>query len=264
MPAKTRPHGGLEKSPPQDRGQSMTGEGTARPLIVTHKRPGPGDEVVPAPKIDCVQVPVSGDLPLEDLRRAFRTAAPLELGQAWLKKTEADFAPGRVQTAWREQSLLVLAQLTDADIFTGVTGLNQKAWLLGDTFEIFLRPVGQPAYIEFHVTPNNRHLQLRFPNAEAAARAGRPGILESLMVPGEVFHSRTWVQPEARQWFVFAEIPAGAVCAAPTSLAGCRWHFSFSRYDYTRGRGKPVISSTSPHAVASFHRQEEWGVMTFR
>jgi hypothetical protein len=39
------------------------------------------------------------------------------------------------------------------------------------------------------------------------------------------------------------------------------WRFSFSRYDYTRGRVAPVISSTSPHAKADFHHQQEWGIL---
>jgi hypothetical protein len=161
--------------------------------------------------------------------------------------------------------LLVLAELTDADVFTGMTSLNQKAWLLGDTFEIFLRPAGQRAYVEFHVTPNNQHLQLRFPSAEDFARLSEAGLIENAMLPGEVFRSRTWGQIDARRWFVFAEVPAKAVCDGPvTQLPGRRWHFSFSRYDYTRGRTEPVISSTSAHAVANFHRQQEWGTMTFR
>jgi hypothetical protein len=32
----------------------------------------------------------------------------------------------------------------------------------------------------------------------------------------------------------------------------------FGRYDYTPGQTRPVISSTSPHAICSFHRRDEW------
>jgi len=53
------------------------------------------------------------------------------------------------------------------------------------------------------------------------------------------------------------------VCGSNDPLAGRRWHFSFSRYDDTQGVTEPVISSTSPHAVANFHSQKEWGVIEF-
>jgi hypothetical protein len=235
-------------------------------LKTTSRTGGQGSAERPGgPQLECFPVPALDERNLDELLEKFGKATPLELGQAWLEKPEADFAPGRVRTAWRGQSLLVLAELTDADIFTGMSGLNQRAWLLGDTFEIFLRPAGQPAYVEFHVTPNNQHLQLRFPSAQDFVRICEAGLLESAMLPGEMFRSRTWVQPEARRWFVFAEIPANAVCDGPAvPLSGRQWHFSFSRYDYTHGRSEPVISSTSPHAEANFHRQQDWGTITFR
>jgi hypothetical protein len=78
-----------------------------------------------------------------------------------------------------------------------------------------------------------------------------------------VFHSWTWVQPENRKWFVYAAIPDSVVCNQAPLKAGSCLHFSFSRYDYTRGRAEPVISSTSPHPVADFHRQQDWGELTF-
>ncbi|HZQ46778.1 MAG TPA: hypothetical protein VFC07_07205, partial [Verrucomicrobiae bacterium] len=91
----------------------------------------------------------------------------------------------------------------------------------------------------------------------------KTGSIEKVLVPGEAFHSRTWVQPEAGKWFAYAKIPASSVCLQPRPLKGSQWHFSFSRYDYTRGRKAPVISSTSPHPVANFHHQDEWGLLTF-
>ena len=61
-----------------------------------------------------------------------------------------------------------------------------------------------------------------------------------------------------------ATIPADAVRETPRDLAGDRWKFSFSRYDYTRGHGAPVISSTSPHAQPGFHRLHEFGELRFQ
>jgi hypothetical protein len=81
------------------------------------------------------------------------------------------------------------------------------------------------------------------------------------LISGDAFRSTVWV--EGGRWVVLAEIPASLVCGAPTPLPGQRWRFSFSRYDYTRGRAEPVISSTSPHPCADFHRQEDWGLLLF-
>jgi hypothetical protein len=70
-----------------------------------------------------------------------------------------------------------------------------------------------------------------------------------------------WPLPEYRD--VAVEIPFAVVCEVFLPRAGDRGLFSFSRSDYTRGRKKPVLSSTSPHKVLNFHRQEEWGEMRF-
>lgn len=211
----------------------------------------------------CSRLPAFASGDLEAVRVAFAGATPCVLRQAWLAALEPDFAPAQVRAGWRENSLLVFAEITDLDIFTGVTGLNQRAWELGDTFEIFLRPENQAAYVEFHVTPNNQRLQLRFADAAVLERVRQTGSIEPALVSGEVFQSRTWVRPAERLWCVLAEIPAEAVGARIEPGAANAWRFSFSRYDYTRGRKEPVISSTSPHAEANFHRQQEWGRLIF-
>jgi hypothetical protein len=200
---------------------------------------------------------------LEAVRAAFAAATPCALGQAWRAAVEPGFAPGEVRTGWRPDSLLLFAELTDRDIFSAATGMNQRMWELGDTFEMFLRPADRTAYVEFHVTPNNQRLQLRIPSAGALRRARAANVFDEFLLRGNVFHSVTWVQPENQKWFVHAAIPAIAVCGRARLNAGSRWHFSFSRYDYTRGGSEPVISSTSPHAAADFHRQQEWGVLNF-
>jgi hypothetical protein len=116
--------------------------------------------------------------------------------------------------------------------------------------------------VEFQVTPNNQQLQLRFANHEALQRARRTDAFEEFLLPVNTFRSRTWVQPGNRKWFVHASIPAILVGGLARLNAGGRWHFSFSRYANTHG-GEPVISSTSPHAAADFHRQQEWGELVF-
>jgi hypothetical protein len=202
---------------------------------------------------------------LDGIRRAFDAATPIRLRQAWLPSPEEGFAPATVRVAWRDEALLVLAELEDADIHTEATRHNQPFWELGDTFEMFLRPEGQDAYAEFHVAPNNFRLQLKFPDADWLRRTPKAEAFVAALVGGEAFRSHTWVEPEAGRWWVMAKIPALSVCDRPVPpITGSTWRFSFSRYDYTRGRPLPVISSTSPHAEPAFHRQQEWGCLRFR
>jgi len=223
----------------------------------------PSSRVTLGPVLACAALPPFDATQLDSVRRAFQRAARCELRQAWQTETSPRFAPAVVRVGWSENVFLVYAELTDADIFTRATGLNQRTWELGDAFEIFLRPKGQEAYIEFQVTPNNQRLQLCYANTAMLERARQNGSLAEALIPGEAFRSKTWIEEKNSRWHVFAEIPAHVVCGSNDPLAGSRWHFSFSRYDYTKGVNEPVISSTSPHIEANFHSQKEWGVIPF-
>ena len=215
------------------------------------------------PRLECRALPAFTVDSLADIRATFAHADGCVLGQAWRSALEPDFTPGTVRVGWRGDALLILAELVDADIFTHATALNQRMWELGDTFEIFLQPATSPGYAEFHVTPNNQRLQIAFAHVADYERVQASGRFEEVFVPGELFHSQTWCQPERQTWWVYAEIPAASVGGTTGPLPGTDWRFSFSRYDCIRGRPEPILSSSSPHAVAGFHRRQEWGALHF-
>lgn len=212
----------------------------------------------------CPRLPDYDDADLAAVHAAFGAAPELQLRQAWLPAPEPDFLPGTVRVGWREETLLVLAELEDADIFTRATALNQRTWELGDAFEIFLKSPDLEEYVEFHVTPNNQRLQLRFPSTAALRAAQRSGEFDRYLLAGSPIRSWVWLQPEARRWFSFAAVPAATVWGPGRQMAGRAWRFSFSRYDYTRGNAQPVVSSTSPHREPDFHSQAEWGTLEFK
>jgi len=243
---------------------------------------------VPAPAAPIVCRPLApfdhADLAdLAAVRAAFRSATPISLGQAWRDTPERDFAPATVRTGWRGDTLFVFAELSDADIFTRANQPNERFWELGDTFEMFLQAPPGPAYVEFHVAPNNLRLQLRLASAPTPTPARLPPSaadpFEVSLLPDKMFSSRTWIDEGSGLWCVLADIPTAAVTngrtasqsdggiggspGAVSGLAGAHWRFSFSRYDYTRGRAQPVISSSSPHTEPRFHRPHEWGVLRF-
>ncbi len=213
------------------------------------------------PDVLCLPLASFDPADLRAVTTAFAEAAALDLQQAWLARPTPAFAAGRVRVGWRDGDVLVFATLVDADVRTRVTEHNQRFWELGDTFEIFLRPLDQAAYVEFHVAPNNCRLQLRFESDAWLSAEPRVDPFADALRGAPLFRSHTWT--DDRGWHVLAAIPRASVCDAAGSLTGATWLASFSRYDVTGHEGVPVISSTSPHPVAAFHRQQEWARLTF-
>jgi hypothetical protein len=215
------------------------------------------------PTVLCRTLPAFDPAELETVQSAFQGATPCSFAQTWLDREALNFSPGSVRVGLGKSSLLVFAQMSDTDIFNGATKLNQRTWELGDVFEIFLRGSENGSYVELHVTPNNKRLQLCYPDSAAVASARKTGDLDDFLIRRKLFNSRTWINRQKNQWCVYAEIPTEVV-TGPTGLVdSMQWRFSFGRYDYTRGAREPVISSTSLHRVADFHRHHEWGVMSF-
>ncbi len=205
---------------------------------------------------------------LDDWRtvtEALRDTPALETQQGWLTTPQDGFAPTRVRTGWTNAGLVVWGELDDADIFNPVTTFNEPTFRHGDAFEIFLRPGNQEVYFEFHISPENQLFQLRIPSANHfAMQRLRGGVnIEALKIKQPVIHSRVKVDRAAGRWSVLALVPFQVVIESKLPPPAGPWLASFSRYDYTRGRHKPIVSSTSPHVRADFHRQQEWGELRF-
>ncbi len=222
--------------------------------------------MVNLPLIHCPYLNLPDAADWSTIAVAFNGRPSLPLRQAWLAAPEPDFSPGKVWLGWRDDVLLVYAVLEDRDIYNDEREFNVPSFLRGDVFEIFLRPVGQEAYYEFHISPHNQKLQVRWPSAAAVCAFRQdPGEnlagLEQYKVWQPEIQARTSI--ERSRWRVFAEIPMPLVGASGRGRAAVRWKVSFSRYDYSRNRTEPVLSSTSPHTKCDFHRQDEWGELTF-
>jgi hypothetical protein len=182
----------------------------------------------------------------------------LIMRQAW--KTHSDLIGGNVRLAWNGESLLIHATLPDRDIFNPVTEFNEPAYLKGDVFEIFLRPVSQAAYYELHISPSNQHYQARFPKNLAEAQEGEIIRSKPVTVP---LKSVVRIDRPNERWEVFAEIPLDAI-SENSVQPGSQLLASFSRYDYTRTADgmSQELYSTSLHKELSFHRQQEWTLVT--
>jgi len=187
--------------------------------------------------------------------------------QAWRTEPEPDLLPARVRVGWNREAMVIEAELSDRDMYNPATEFNQVAFHLGDVFEIFLRPEWQEPYFEFHITPDNQLLQLRFDGAHQLKQLPKTGTLDERLAPVKIWKARITstvrMEAGAQRWLVSAAIPFAMVVETGAMQPGARWLCSFCRYDYTRGRSAPVLSSTSPHAECNFHRQQEWRPIVF-
>lgn len=129
---------------------------------------------------------------------AFKKSTPVYLGQHWLPQPEAGFLPTRVRTAWTDNALLVLAELDDTGIFNPSREFNAPAFKMGDVFEIFLRPIDQQAYYEFHIGPDNQKISTPSPIGKGFSRAS-PGRHSTGMAHWQPNHRKPRQSPRTRQ-----------------------------------------------------------------
>lgn len=212
----------------------------------------------------CLPLPFSFAFDLQSVAAAFSDRNPLILNQAWLPEPEPDYQPAEVRTGWQKGFFCVFTVLQDRDIFNEARSLNECAWQLGDVFEIFIGHKENGEYLEFHITPDNQLLQLRFPHWDAFKEMSKKNLsLSFYHVREKVVDSRVWLEPDKQRWAVFARIPFQALSLGAEPI-GSELLVSFSRYDYTRGTAGPVLSSTSAHEKLNFHRQHEWRRLVIR
>ena len=182
--------------------------------------------------------------------------------QGWRDVPEERFLPARVKIGWRGDRFLVFGELTEYLLYTSATEDNQILCSLGDVFEIFLRDSESVSYVEFHVAPNGKRLQLLWPDAASIRRVNNKEItLDELKVQESIFDFSQW--SEGNTWCICASVPGSAFLPVGMTLEGRTWLASFSRYDYSSAEEPPVLSSTSPHAEVFFHRQQEWAEVLF-
>lgn len=238
------------------------------PLNQTTLEPSPTPPpMIPAIKAEmrCPPLPPFELADWSAVRAAFARLPAWEFRQHWQPSLTPGFRRGLFRAGCWSDALVVLGDLDDDDIFNPAARFNEEAYRHGDTFEMFLQPEGQDAYYEFHVTPDNHKLQLRFPSPaefRTPANGRRRTSIDEFKQSQPLFRSVTQVDHAATKWSVVVSIPFASVVETPEAARLRRWRFSASRYDYTRGKARPVLSSTSLHTHCDFHRIEEWGVLS--
>lgn len=192
------------------------------------------------------------------------------LSQHWLGQPEAGFRPTRVWPSWSPEGLHILAEMEDDAIGNTARGDRVATWETGDVFEIFLRPPGQDAYFEFHITPENETLRVRFPSAAYfEAMSARfhhdAGWVFDLSLSRDCLRTTARADHAGRRWWAGAFIPFTTVLENGTVPPAGPWMASFCRYDCTPGSPRAVLSSSSPHPGPRprFHDQAFWRPLEF-
>jgi hypothetical protein len=205
----------------------------------------------PAPRIEQL---IAGDFQAAGIAI---TGGPWTMQQAWLRKPDKAFRPAVVRFAWETDALWVLADLSDDFVTARSTAHNQKLWMLGDVFEIFVARNRTPFYLELHVNPKGHKLHLRLsPEIVRRMKAGEHVFDES---QASVSEFDGWVKKGKGGWQVLARVPAAILPNGKPFRPGQKLDISFSRYD-AGPKGTPeILSSTSPHKALSYHRRHEWG-----
>ena len=180
--------------------------------------------------------------------------------QAWRETPQYELEPARVQIGWREDKFWVFAEMTDTDIFNSATKLNEETFKLGDTFEIFITDKRWPHYLELHVSPFNQQMQLWVPRAR---HSPEDSDWKTHFIDELIFQSWTQVSREENRWRVLASVDFEQLAGTESIQSGAEWLVSFSRYDYTTGEKRPILSSTSLHCKLDFHCQKGWRTIVF-
>jgi hypothetical protein len=194
-------------------------------------------------------VPAVSDFALGDwtrTREVMRAGLHLPLGQAWQAQTDPRLAPGEAFLGVQGDWLVFYGKVRDEKPANPARRLNELGYTMGDVLEIFVRDDRGPLYYEFHVTPENQRLQLRFPDAQSL-RGGKP--VETWTVADDIFESATQIAPGQDGWELLLRTDLARLFGSRPK----RIHFLIGRYDYQPGQPKPVLSSSAPLTECNFH-----------
>jgi hypothetical protein len=172
--------------------------------------------------------------------------------------------PTKARLLWDDDALYFCAEMTDAELRAFGTKRNDHLWE-GDVFELFFKPSAEgPAYYEFQVNPRSVIFEVAFPRRgykfEPFSSAPELGVKAVAVVDG------TLDQPgdKDRGWTAEGRIPWSAFAlSGGKPKPGDKWFFALCRYDYGPEGTKPVLMSSAPLTMPSYHRYEDYGQLTF-
>lgn len=171
---------------------------------------------------------------------------------------------GSVRLLYDNKNLYIAFKFTDADIVDLSKADDQELHTLSDVAEIFLKPVDDTWYWEFHVTPKGRVSTYWWPGRGRFSLAGTQPHLKPRFVRVATRTQGTVNNGDDRDqcWtslvaIPFAKLDRYGLPKDPRS----RWTILLSRYDYSRYRLKgtgPELSAVTALSEPSYHLVDEY------
>lgn len=192
----------------------------------------------------------------------WKRAVPIERFASFWSRTPR--AGTRAFLAWDDQALYYAATMTDQEVRSFGTRRNDTLWD-GDVFEMFFKPSAErPEYFEFQANPKGLIFEMAFPKRgvypKSANDAPVLGNQAAVVVDGTLDQSGD----RDRGWTVEGRIPWTAFeLAGGKPSPGASWKFAMCRYDYGAKGTQPVLMSSAPLQVSSFHRYEDYSALRF-
>lgn len=166
---------------------------------------------------------------------------------------------------WDSDALYYAAVMNDAELRSFGTKRNDTLWH-GDVFELFFKPnAKRPAYYEFQANPRGVVFEMFFAKRGTArvdyAAAPALGSRAATALNGTLDRAGD----RDGGWSVEGRIPWSAFAhSGRRPKAGDEWLFALCRYDYGPTGTKPLLTSSAPLTVPSFHRYEDYGKLKFK
>lgn len=187
----------------------------------------------------------------------------------WLQDAARPAAAAtRARLLWDRHFLYFLAEMDDADLFADITEHDGKTWF-NDVFELFFKPaVDKAGYYEFHVSAAGTIMDVFLPRRDftdfdKVVKRGR-FHLETKVVRRGTLNQR---DDTDTGWSVEGRIPwTDFLRTGGRPEVDERWRFALCRYDYTKGREQPELSTIAPlnsKQTPDFHAHEDFATLRF-
>ena len=163
-----------------------------------------------------------------------------------------------------DRNLYIAFAFEDADVVDLSKEDDQELHTLSDVAEIFLKPLDDTWYWEFHVTPKGRASSYWWPGRGRLHLAGTKPHVKPRFI-----RAVTWTQGTVnnwrdrdRGWTAVVSIPFAKLDRyGPPKDPHSRWTILLARYDYSRYRMKetgPELSASSVCSEPGFHQVDEY------
>ena len=169
---------------------------------------------------------------------------------------------GEVQFAWNRHGLYVAARLRDSDVLAHSKEDEDKHYLLGDVFELFVKPASDSYYWELFATPRERKTTIFWFKSAKGTVFSDPMTghsFRSLKVGSQVQGTLNQSSDSDEGWTVELWVPASYLTHFGEAWGPeGSWRIFCGRYNYGKGFEQPELSMHPPLSATRYHLTGEY------